>query len=118
MSRLQIEVDNSPYRGSITDFNFNRVGFTAAPVVAPRSRTLVVAMGSSRRSALRPAVPTSAGFAAPLRARSDSSGDPRWSDTATNVVVDWNAKMCTVDQSLPDITISDVDHSMSFDANA
>src|SRR5262245_50518913 len=37
--------------GSNADFNFNRVGFTLAPVVAHRSRTLVVAMSSSRRSA-------------------------------------------------------------------
>ena len=37
--------------GSVADFNFNRVGFTVAPVVAHRPRTLVVAMGSSRRSA-------------------------------------------------------------------
>jgi hypothetical protein len=46
-----------------------------APVVAHRSRTLVIAMSSSRRSAFVPLVPTLAGFAAPLRARSDSSGD-------------------------------------------
>lgn len=37
--------------GSVTDFNFNRVGFTVAPVVSYQSRTLVVAMGSSRHSA-------------------------------------------------------------------
>jgi MYXO-CTERM domain-containing protein len=57
-----------------------------------------------------------------LATRSFQNGTPfsiqTTNPTATNVVVDWGAKTCMVDQSLPDVTISDGDHSLTFDVIA
>jgi hypothetical protein len=57
-----------------------------------------------------------------LASRAFQNGEPfsiqTTNPTATSIVVDWNAKTCTVEQSLPNVTISEGDNSVSFDVIA